>query len=186
MNTNTELLERAASLAELGNFDAARSLVKRAIDNNDRDPDAWYALTQLTTSDAERRKAIYQLWAIDPNHPEANFMLDKLKAGTLPPLSSKPTLGTRKTKMAGKNDANSYHPKDYMMPAIFTMVAYWFFWIVGLGLNLYYLNQANRLERETGIKQENVGCLKSLALVFIGLPIVALFLGGIVIGFLGL
>lgn len=177
MNPNAELLDRAAIFAEEGNYNAAYSLVKQAIKNDDRDPDAWYALTQLTTSDAERRKAIYQLWAIDPNHPEANFMLDKLKAGTLPPLSNKPTLGTRKMKMAEKNYANSYHPKDYMMPAIYTMVAYWFFWIVGLGMNIYYLNQAKRLERETGTAQENVGCLKALAGVYIALPIVAIIIG---------
>lgn len=174
MDYNAELLEKAAIFADEGNYDAAHSLVKQAIKNDDRDPDAWYALTQLTRSDRERRKAIYQLWAIDPHHPEANFMLDKLKAGTLPPLDSKPILGTHKTKIAAKK---SDYPKDYLKPAIYTMVAYWFFWIVGLGLNFYFLNQARRLERETGIEQENVGCLKALAGVYIALPIVSVIIG---------
>jgi tetratricopeptide (TPR) repeat protein len=181
MNHNAELLERAASLAELGNYDAAREVVKEALKNNDRDPDTWYALTQVAESDAERRKAIYQLWAIDPHHPEANFMLDKLKAGTLPPLANKPRLRTGKTKTAEKNYANSSYAKDYMMPAIYTMVAYWVFWLVGLGMNLYFLNEANRLERETGTKQDNVGCLKALAGVYIALPLVAIVFAVLVI-----
>jgi hypothetical protein len=184
MNPNVELLERAASLAELGNYDAARSLVKQALGNNNRDPDVWYALAQLAASDTERRKAIYQLWAIDPNHPEANYLLDKLKAGTLPPLDSQPNLGTRKTKTAEKNQFTAYYaPKDYMMPAIFTLVAYWVFWIVGLGLNLYFLNEAQRLERETGMKQENAGCLKALAGVYVGLPLVAIVFAVLIIIF---
>jgi len=178
MNPNDMLLERAASLADMGQLGEARSLVKEALKNDNRDAEAWYALTQLAGSDAERRKAIYQLWAIDPNHPEANYLLDKLKAGTLPPLDSSPALGSRKVKAEKHYEA---YPKDYMMSAIATMLAYWIFWVIGLGMNLYYLNEARRLEQETGIQQEHVGCLKALAGFYIALPIGAIIFGLILV-----
>jgi hypothetical protein len=173
MNPNNDLLDQAASLADMGRLSEARALVKQALQNDDRDTEAWYALIQLAENDMERRKAIYQLWSLDPNHPEANFLLDKLKAGTLAPLDGKAAFGSRKVQ-ADKKPAKGIAPKDYLMPAIYTLLAYWFIWFVGLGLNLYYLNEAGRLQGETGIRQENVGCLKALAGVYIALPLIAL------------
>lgn len=178
MNPNAELLEQAASLADMGHLSEARDFVRQAIENDDRDAEAWYALTQLAGSDTERRKAIYQLWSLDPNHPEANYLLDKLKAGTLPPLGNQAGFSSRKVK-AEKHYAA--YPKDYMMPAIITLVAYWVFWLVGLVMNIYFLREAGRLENETGLKQDNVGCLKALAGVYIAMPIVIIIFVVIII-----
>lgn len=174
MVSNAELLEHASALVDMGKISEAHGLVKQALENDNRDAEAWYALVQVAENDAERRKAIYQLWSIDPNHPEANYLLDKLKAGTLPPIGTQTSLGSRKVKFSDDYRGKAYYTKDYMMPAIVTMLAYWFIWFVGLGFNLYFLNEARRLEQETGIRQENVGCLKALAGFYIGLPLVVL------------
>jgi hypothetical protein len=68
------------------------------------------------------------------------------------------------------------------VPAIFTLIAYWLFWFIGLALNLYFLRDAQKLYNATGQKQPNVGCLHAMLwfniLPFVALMVALFFLGG--------
>src|SRR6185369_143233 len=68
---------------------AARLLILELLQESPYYVPAWQALIELAATDAERRKAIYQFWALEPENPEANRLLDKLKAGKLAPIDEK-------------------------------------------------------------------------------------------------
>jgi hypothetical protein len=90
-----EKLAHASELAESGNRSAARLLILEILQDESHYAPAWSALIELAANDAERRKAIYQFWALEPENPEANRLLDKLKAGKLSPIDEKAGLSSR-------------------------------------------------------------------------------------------
>jgi hypothetical protein len=83
---NEDLLNEASELAEDGDRAAARLLILELLHDSPNYAAAWEALIEVAETDAERRKAIYQFWALEPDNPEANQLLQKIKAGKLPPV----------------------------------------------------------------------------------------------------
>jgi len=75
--------------------------------------------------------------------------------------------------------------KNYTVYAIAALAMYTFLWIPGLVLNVVFLNQANRDQRETGQAPEGKGCLLWLLWVFGIIPfvvIMVLLVIGILVG----
>ena len=172
--SNADLLQQAATLASDGKPREARSLVKQAIRNDRHDAVAWWALTQLASSDAERRHALDEVLALEPENPHALHMRDQLAAGTLSHIDQTGSSRPNVKPYATFNAKIGYvEPKDYLVPALVTLVLYWLFWIAGLGFNIYYLRDARKLEAATGEKQKNVGCLKALMGFYVALPLIA-------------
>jgi hypothetical protein len=95
-----EKLAQASELAEDGDMKSARLLILELLQEAPRFTPAWEALIELAENDAERRKAIYQFWGLEPQNPEANQLLEKLKLGKLSPIDEKAGLSSR-----------NYHPK---------------------------------------------------------------------------
>jgi hypothetical protein len=83
-------LERAKELAAEGNRIAAREIVVTLTERDKSNVDAWWARVQLANSDKERRFAVYQVLALEPEHTEANWVLDQLKSGKLDSLDPPP------------------------------------------------------------------------------------------------
>jgi hypothetical protein len=171
---NVELLQEAATLAEAGQLRAARTLVKQALHHNSSDIAAWWALTQLAANDAERNQALKELLLRDPQDPHALHLRDQIRAGSMPSLD----ILTYQKSTYRKNpkyrmDESYLGRKDYLLPAIGTFIGYLLFWFAGLGLNLYFLQEARKLEQNTGIKQQHVGCLHALLGVYLVLPATA-------------
>lgn len=52
--------------------------------------------------------------------------------------------------------------RDYTNTAILVLILYWLMWLPGLIVNIITLNEANQVERETGIRPEGKGCLVGL------------------------
>jgi hypothetical protein len=183
---NAELLQQAAELFEDGKNREARERVKAAIRYDSHDVDAWWALAQVAASDNERNHALKQILALDPYHAHALHMRDQIKVGSVPSLDIV-TYRKREYRVNPKYrmDDSYVGRKDYALPAAAAFLGYLFFWIIGLGLNIYFLYEARQLEQNTGIKQQNVGCLQTtlgffviLPIGFIALIIVLALLGG--------
>lgn len=176
-SSNAAILQQASELADDGKTRQARSLVKEAIRNDRMDVEAWWALTHLAASDSERNHALKQVLALDPQNPHALHMRDQIKAGSLPSLNivtfRKPNY---RINPKYQMDESYIGRKDYTMSAIGTLVLYMVFWIAGLGLNVYFLHEARKLEQSTGIKQQNVGCLQALLGFYVILPLAAVVL----------
>jgi len=83
-------LERARELAAEGNRIAAREIVVALTERDKSNVEAWWARAQLANSDKERRFAVYQVLALEPEHTEANWVLDQLKSGKLDSLDPPP------------------------------------------------------------------------------------------------
>jgi len=83
-------LERAKELAAEGNRIDAREIVVAITERDKSNVDAWWARVQLANSNKERRMAVYQVLALDPEHTEANWVLDQLKTNKLPSLDPPP------------------------------------------------------------------------------------------------
>lgn len=64
--------------------------------------------------------------------------------------------------------------KNYTVHAVVALVLYFFMWVPGLVLNVIYLKQANRDQRETGKAPEGKGCLLWLLWVFGIIPFVTI------------
>jgi hypothetical protein len=92
---NDEKLTQASELAEDGDRTGARLLILDVLQEAPTDAHAWAALIELAANDAERRKAIYQFWALEPHNPEANRLLAKLKAGKLSPIDEQSGFSSR-------------------------------------------------------------------------------------------
>ncbi len=157
-NDNITLLNRAARLAEEGRKSEALELIRQAINNDRNDDEAWWALAQLAESDGERRRALDRVLKLRPDHVHALMMHDQLEAGTLPdyPQEMTPRKSKPKHDIFGKPLDRG---KDYLVPAIITLVAYWAGGIIGFVLNIYFLHDARRWQQENGYKPANVGCL---------------------------
>lgn len=157
---NDSLLQRASSLAENGNYDLARKFVIQAIKNNPVDVDAWWAMAHVAKSDPERDRAVDKVLELEPNHAHALHMRDQIYAGSIPPLG-------KGNQVASPDSGES----DFMPKALITLVAYLVTYFVGLGLNLYFLYDANQFQQKNGFKPDNVGCLWVMLALGIGFPV---------------
>ena len=159
---NYTLLNKASQLAESGNFDRARQLVLRAIKNDRRDVEAWWALANVAQTNQERGRAINEVLRLEPNHMHALHMRDQMEAGTL-------ETGGRAGKSAYVNEPKDI---DYMPKVAITLIAYFVIYFIGLALNVYFLYDANEFQKRHGFKAENVGCLWAMLAVFVIAPVV--------------
>jgi hypothetical protein len=177
-SNNAELMEQAATLADEGRNREARSLVKQALRNDNRDFEAWWALTQLASSDNERNHALKEVLLRDPHNPHALHLRDQIRAGSVASLDIRtyPQPEYRKNPKYRMDDSYMRR-KNYLLMATITLVCYYLFWVVGIALNIYFLYEAHRMEQTTGVRQQNVGCLQTLLAAFVGIPIV----GGILL-----
>lgn len=162
-----ERLSQAAELAEGGNLDAAHDIVLAIVETDKTHFDAWSALVELAQNDSERRNAIYKMWALRPDDPDANLLLAKLKAGSLPPLDDdEENFSSRKYKA---KDGIQIEKKDYHTSAVLVSILYIFLWVIGLVFNIYFLIDANIQQKD--IQTENVGCLWRALFVGAILPV---------------
>lgn len=157
---NLELLNLAEEYAQQGQTEKALKLVEQAIRNDPYDYDAWWGYSQLVGSRQSQRRAVEKVLELRPDHPEALAFYDELKRQS-------PTA----TRYAKKY---SDVPKNYMRSSVGTLLAYWVFFPAGLLLNLYLLQEARQLRQQTGITQTNVGCLWTVLVVSIVLPVMAI------------
>jgi hypothetical protein len=171
--SNQELLQQASELSDVGKRREARSIIKQAIRNDSRDVEAWWALTYLATSDAERNHALKQVLNLDPNNPHALQMRDQIRAGSIQPIDSGFSSSSNRKPYQEKPDYGFMQSKDFLPSAIITLVAYMVIWFVGLGFNIYYLRETKKLEEATGREQPNKGCLQALMWVYVYLPLIA-------------
>ena len=63
---------------------------------------------------------------------------------------------------------------SFVFPAIVTFLGYLFFWLPGVILNWYFLNEAEIVERQAGQQPPGMAGLKFLLWVFLYLPLIAL------------
>ncbi len=61
--------------------------------------------------------------------------------------------------------------RNYVTPAVITLILYLVFWLPGLVVNLVYLSHAGQDERASGVAPEGKGCLTALLWVFGILPV---------------
>ena len=71
-------------------------------------------------------------------------------------------------------------PPSLVAPALFTLLAYFVFWIPGAILNWHFLGEARRHQRETGLVPEGTAGLRVLMWLFVWLPLLALGVGSLV------
>lgn len=77
-----------------------------------------------------------------------------------------------KRKPIYENSFQVVAPKrDYALLAIFTLVLYWVFWLPGFIFNLYFLQEARRVKRETGAQPNGLGCLWWVLIFNVALPL---------------
>jgi hypothetical protein len=62
-------------------------------------------------------------------------------------------------------------PPTYLPAATATFLAYFFFWVPGLILNLYFLDAAKRAKVETGREPAGLGALRALLILFVYVPL---------------
>lgn len=167
-SNNTQLLFHAEDLAERGDLAGARRLVDQAIANNRNDPEAWWSLVQLAHNDAERRRALDYVLALNPHHLHAQHMRDQLNAGTAPAIARELQRDFSEALWGGGKEKAHTIGRNYLLPAVGTLIAYWVFWLAGFLANLYFLWEARRTFQTTGHRQQNVGCLWAMIWVQVG------------------
>lgn len=64
--------------------------------------------------------------------------------------------------------------KSYVGAACLTWLLYFLLYIPGLVMNIVYLNEARRTKRMTGQSPSGMGCLVSLLVVYVVLPVVGI------------
>ena len=62
--------------------------------------------------------------------------------------------------------------RDYALMAVIAMFLYWVFWLPGFGMNIYFLMEARREKRETGVHPGGLGCLWWLLFFNVIVPVV--------------
>lgn len=68
---DTFLIWKGKSLGELGKMDEAKKFIEEAISYNGQNPDAWFALGQLTSDSSESLTHFEKVLSLEPNHPGA-------------------------------------------------------------------------------------------------------------------
>ncbi len=66
-------------------------------------------------------------------------------------------------------------PPSFHGEAFLVLLMYWFGYLPGLVINLYFLDKANAYYRATGHQAGGVGCLRAMLWVFAGLVLLAIF-----------
>lgn len=64
-------------------------------------------------------------------------------------------------------------PPSFVLSAVAVFWAYFFFWLPGLILNLYFLDAARRAKLETGKEPAGLNALRGLRILFVYLPLAA-------------
>lgn len=72
-------LDNASQLIEMGEIAQARMLIKRMLQQDIENVDAWYLLIQVARDDGEKRKAAERILALQPDHLQAHQLLDTLE-----------------------------------------------------------------------------------------------------------
>jgi len=79
-------------------------------------------------------------------------------------------------------------PPLFLAAATATFLAYFFFWLPGLILNLYFLDSAKRAKAETGREPSGLGVLRGLLILFVYVPLACIgalaslaLLGGLIV-----
>lgn len=67
-------------------------------------------------------------------------------------------------------------PPSFHGEAFLVLLMYWFGYLPGLIINLYFLDKANAYYRATGHQAGGAGCLRAMLWVFAGLVLLAMFL----------
>jgi len=62
-------------------------------------------------------------------------------------------------------------PPSYLMASVVAFLAYFFFWVPGLILNLYFLDAAKAVKRETGREPAGLAALRALLVLFVYVPL---------------
>jgi len=62
-------------------------------------------------------------------------------------------------------------PPSYLMASVVAFLAYFFFWVPGLILNLYFLDAARFVKRQTGREPAGLGALRALLVLFVYVPL---------------
>jgi len=63
---------------------------------------------------------------------------------------------------------------SYLMASVVAFLAYFFFWVPGVILNLYFLDAAKTVKRETGREPAGLGALRALLILFVYVPLACL------------
>lgn len=85
---------------------------------------------------------------------------------------------------AAVGSARPVEAPTFLMASVVAFVGYFFFWVPGLILNLYFLDAARRVKRETGREPAGLGALRGLLILFVYIP-VALVGGMVLLAVLG-
>ena len=72
---------------------------------------------------------------------------------------------------AAAESVRPVEPPSYLMASFVTFLAYFFFWVPGFVLNLYFLDAARRGHRETGREPAGLGALRGLLILFVYIPL---------------
>jgi hypothetical protein len=67
--------------------------------------------------------------------------------------------------------SRAVEPPSYLMAAAITFVGYFLFWVPGLILNVYFLDAARRVARETRREPAGLGVLRALLILFVYVPV---------------
>lgn len=171
---NVNLLNQ--SLAHLRRDDRprARELALQAIRNNPRDDEAWWMLAKTADNEGECRQALDRALRLDPDHLHALDLLKKLDAGSWkrPYQSGRAVLAPVSVSLAGVGP-DGMQRQSYLPQALIVLVMYLAFWVLGFAANIYWLIDAYRYQRRTGLQAANVGCLLWLLLLNLMLIVAA-------------
>lgn len=93
MSENSRVvLARAYRAYKEGDFSKARSLVGRVIQAEPQEPNAWYMVGLLSTTEKTKRQAFQKALSLDPQHKYARAALDAMQLPLDPDSFSAPTL----------------------------------------------------------------------------------------------
>jgi hypothetical protein len=70
--------------------------------------------------------------------------------------------------------APAAEPPSFVMASVVAFLAYFFFWLPGVILNLYFLDAARSAKRETGRDPAGLGALRALLVLFVYVPLAGL------------
>ena len=94
-------------------------------------------------------------------------MRDQIRAGSVPSLDNH----------SGSSGSAKVHDVDYMPKALITLFAYFVFFLAGFALNVYFLYDANKFRQTHGFKPDNVGCLWTMLIVSVVIPVATMMVG---------
>lgn len=167
--TTEEKLTRARDLMAQKQYTEARNLLWTIRDHPQAE--SWLmTIAQLGDTDAEKPKRgeFYDDQDSTPRRSRSyDDTLDERE-------DSAPARGRDYDRRRG--DVRVYQrlpggSKNYLTIAIITLIAYLVFWLIGIILNLVYLGEARKLQKE-GADVQNAGCLWAL-LIFAVAPCLA-------------